>query len=82
MLTDSPTAQRRNIIQSPLWPCELNSDLKYFMLYIIHLEVTHTKNCYPSSFSYKVIGRRRGENPDGGGIHSSLCLTHADGGSW
>ena len=41
MFTDGPTAQRRNIIISPLRPCVLNSDLKKFNLSIIQLEVTH-----------------------------------------
>ena len=41
MFTDGPTAQRRNIMFSPLRPCVLNSNLKYFNLSIIHLEVTH-----------------------------------------
>ena len=37
---NGPTSERRNII-SPLRPCVLNLDLKYFNLSIIHLEVTH-----------------------------------------
>ena len=41
MFTDGPTAQRRNIIISPLRHRVLNSDKKYFNLSIIHLEVTH-----------------------------------------
>ena len=40
----SRTAKRPNAVTSsfsPLQPCVLNSDLKYFNLSIIHLEVTH-----------------------------------------
>ena len=38
------TAQRPNAVTSsfsPLQPCVLNSDKKYFNLFISHLEVTH-----------------------------------------
>ena len=41
---NGPTAQRPNAVTSsfsPLQPCVLNSDLKYFNLSISHLEVTH-----------------------------------------
>ena len=38
----------------------------------------HTKNCYPSLFSYKVIGKRRDKNRDVGGIHSSLRITYSE----
>ena len=55
------TAQHRNIIQSPLRPSVLNSDLKYFKLSIHHLEVTHIPKIVILAYSYKVIGKRRGK---------------------
>ena len=32
-----------------------------------HRSDSHAKNCYPMLFSSKVIGERRGKNPDGDG---------------
>ena len=43
-ITDGPTARRPNAVTSsfsPLKPCVLNSDYKYFNPSISHLEVTH-----------------------------------------
>ena len=78
MFTDGPTAQRRNIMFSPLRPCVLNSDLKYLNLSIIHLEVTHIpKIVILAYFLTKLCAKEE----NGGGIHSSLRLTYGDGGS-
>ena len=74
-------AQRRNIIIFCSATLRIEFRLKIFEP--VHYPPgsnPHTKNCYPSLFSYKVIGKRRGKK-NGGGIHSFLRLTYGDGGS-
>ena len=78
----SRTAQRHNIIifSSATLPIEFR--LKIFKpVYYPPGSSPHTEKCYPSLFSCKVIGKRRGKKQNGGGIHSSLRLTYGDGGS-
>ena len=75
-----PTAQRRNII---IFSATLRIEFRLKIFLPVHYPPgsnPHTKNCYPSLFSYKVMGKRRGKK-NGGRIHSSLCLTYGDGGS-
>ena len=74
------TAQRRNniIFSSATLP-----EIRLKIFQPVHYPPgsnPHIKNCYPSLFSYKVIGERR-DKKNGGGIHSSLRLTYGDGGS-
>ena len=79
MFTDGPAAQRRNIIIFSSATLRIEFRLKIFQP--VHYPPgsnPHTKNCYPTLFSCKVIGKRRGKNQDGGGIHSSLRLTYGD----
>ena len=70
----SRTAQRRNIIISPLRPCVLNLDLKYFNLSIIHQEVTHIPIFFILAY-FLTKFRQKKKRRNGGGIHSSLRLT-------
>ena len=71
----SLTAQRRNII-FPSATLRIAFRLKIFQpVHYPPRSKPHTKYCYPSLFSWKVIGKRRDKNQDGGGIHSSLHLT-------
>ena len=79
---DGPRAQRRNIIIFPSVILCIEFRLKIFKPdHYPPGSNQHTKNCYPSLFFYKVIGKRKGNNQDGGGIHSSLRLTYDDSGS-
>ena len=82
MFTDGQTAQRRNIIIVSSATLHIEFRLKIFQpVYYPPGSNPHTKNCYPSLFSCKVIGKRRGKKQNGDRIHSSLCLTYGDGGS-
>ena len=57
-----PTAQRRHIIIFSSATLRIEFRLKIFQP--VHQPPgsnPHTKNCYPSLFSHKVIGKRRGQ---------------------
>ena len=59
----SRTAQRRNIIIFS--SATLRIEFRFKIFKPVHYPPgsnPHTKNCYPSLFSYKVIGKRRGKN--------------------
>ena len=62
LFTNGPAAQRRNIIIFSSATLRIEFRLKIFLP--VHYPPgsnPHTKNCYPSLFSYKVIGKRRGQ---------------------
>ena len=66
MLRKGIVQRRPNAVTSsfsPLRPCVLNSDLKYFSLSIIHLEVTHIpKIVILAYFLTKLYAKERGKN--------------------
>ena len=66
---------------SPLRPCVLNSDSKYFNLSITHLEVTHIPKIVILAYFLTKLWAKEEVKKNGGGIHSSLRLTYGDGGS-
>ena len=69
------TAQRRNI--NIFASATLRIEFRIKIFEPVHYPPgsnPHTKNCYPSFFSYKVIGKRRGKNQNG--IHSNSNTRH------
>ena len=77
---NGPTAQRRNIIIFSSATLRIQFRLQIFQP--VHYPPgsnPHTKNCYPSLFSYKVIGKRRGKKTEAESIAPSVSPTVTSG---
>ena len=74
---NDPTAQRRNIIIFSSATLHIEFRLKIFKPVHYQPESNpHTKNCYPSLFSHKVIGKSSGKKKtEGESIASSVSPT-------